>query len=353
MSISAQLSIPCRSKGIDSLKWRVLLVDKEGIFPKDRLLTALKAPEMKTRKLYREVVDYACSEVVAIDELDQATLLVAQWALRADEITDDLLLFIDRRTRNLLQYALIDNKEEFLRGARLALKNYGNEMLRHEVRKIRARVALQEIAAMLDPEAMVPSLVSFSLEYLGCDFVQKWLLAQKREVHSDNAKSRTEALRNIRNVGASLVGDRRRIKKRKYAYWRLGMMYAEMKQSIQGFRTHTKKGTFNKEFFELYCEMHQIPSIYISAITNPNRPAGQLVLDIFVEQGLISDTKAFRDFQPTIGKIQKKHFQSRNVLGIALELSPLVFEVIDLPRTNPYLAAGYDPAWVLNRAHID
>lgn len=351
----AKLFIPNKiDGGENALNWRLGLIDKEGIYDGQKLLNQFKlALGTKLERSEKDtLVAIARSSDIILDEIEHATLWVTDKLLQANTLSEDLILTLDQQSKLFLKNNSIKNRNEYIKRTRSNLKNHGETMLRVDVRKIRAKLAFQEIITLIAPDKMVPVMVAISTKYLASDFIQQWLRLQRYNLQNKSVALRTLATKNLEQLSKSITGDKRKLKKRQYSYWRMGLIYENLVAYIKGFRRLKEENEFDLEDFKIFCEVHKIPSIYETAILDSKRAPSQLALDIMVEQDLIDDPKAFREFQPHINKLQEKHFNC-NVLSIANELSPILFHFMDLPTTHPDIWAAHDPFAVLERLPIN
>lgn len=133
----AKLFIPFTEDHSKAFQWRLWLIKQNQIYPIETLINHLQQAKShfldeSTRK---DVVRFAKSDSVVLDELELTTLIVTGWLLEAETIPENKLLFIDRRSRNLLKYASIKDPREYLTYTRKNLKRQGEELLTYEVAK--------------------------------------------------------------------------------------------------------------------------------------------------------------------------------------------------------------------------
>jgi hypothetical protein len=346
----AALFIPFRKEDQGALTWRLSLINEHKVHSAGSLIQHLKLAQTGSLEeaTRTELIRFATSSAIIPDEFELTTLIVAGWLIEAGTMPKKKLLFIDRKARSLLTYDLSKKEDEDdIKNLRSNLTRYGQRLLKNEVLKIRAKLAFQELVALVAPDEMIPALVELTPSYLSCSFVQNWI--RKNRLHQLNGirEIREAASTNMTHLAKTLPGNRRQ-KKRKYPYWRIGILYEDLADSIAGFRKQLSKGTLNLQYFDLYCDSYEVPNIYRKPMLSFEYAPRQLALDIIVGRGLLPDTKAFLDFQPHITEIQNKHFGGK-VLSIAMELSPIIFDFLDLPKCFPEVVENLNPWAILER----
>ena len=182
------------------------------------------------------------------DEYEIALLTVVTWLRDAETMPEDRFLRIDLKTASTARF--VSNPKQYIDQMRSNRKTYADAVLNLEGVKLRAKLALREIAAIVSPDEIIPGLVTTSISYLGCSFVQRWIrqqkqmaLAEKKSVERDRARS------NLEQLSTSIKGNYRSIRRRKYSYWRLGLIYANLSSKIRGARQHHAAGTLDRDFF--------------------------------------------------------------------------------------------------------
>lgn len=349
----AELFIPDKDDGINSLNWRIALVHREDLYPSNKMIENLRAAKNKelTEGRRKALVELARSENIVLDELETTTLIVTKWLLEADTMSLKRLLFIHRQSRVFVALTGEKNVDEYFKGTRGRLKNYGEQLLRREVMRIRAKLALQELVAMMAPDELIPDLIAISPKYFESRLTQRWIKIQQIYSRSDDKPKREAASINLKRLIKSIDGDKRSARKRRYPYWRIGMHYEDLLGNIKGFRRLRAEGAFDKEYFEMFCQRYEIPPHYPDLMLDPRKAAGQLAIDILVAKGLINDARSFEEFRPFINNIQKKHFKG-GILSVANDILPVISDFLDLPRTHPEIVLALDPMSVLEQVPI-
>jgi hypothetical protein len=298
----------------------------------------------------KELINLATSANVLPDEYEITLMIVTKWLLESETMSENMLLAIDRKSKVLVEN--VKDRSNYLEYNRKNLVKYGQTLLKNEISKIRAKVAFMELVALIAPDEMIPILVNLSTKYLGSEYVQKWIVIQQQVSHfSSKQKLKNDASENLTKLTRAIEGDRRKTKKRKYSYWKLSLVYENLSSYIKGFRKQNVDGKLDKEFYKMFLEHHEVPSQYHQLILTSNSSPKQLTLEIMVSMGLIENEKAFKDFQPTINQLQKKHFNG-NVLSIADEIKPIVFDFIDIPTRHPESIRAIDPISVLEKVPL-
>lgn len=350
----ANLFIPTAEEGKNSFLWRLKLIDHVSLYSGQKLLDAFKAVKTSGPKipLVKDLVELANSESVVLDEYETTLVTVINWLCDAETMPEARFLKIDRKTRHMSQF--VKDAKEFIQQMRKMRSDYGNSLLKSDGVKIRAKIALQEVVGVMAPDQIIPNLVKLSPTYLGCAAVQKWIRQQRAAALSPTRSTERElARKNLESLSISIQGDYRATRiHRKYSYWRLGFIYADLSANIKGAREKLAERTLDNDFFNMYCDHHEIEKAFRVLMLDKKIAAKNLALEIMVNKGLIPEPKAFKDFQPIINKIQKKHFNGE-VLSIADELLPIVMDFMDLPSRNPDIIAAFDPYRILERVPLN
>lgn len=350
----AHLFIPSEVEGHDSILWRLKLIDHIGLYSGQKLLDVLSSVKSSGTKtpLVRDLVSLANSDSFVLDEYETTLVTVINWLYEAESMPEERFLKIDRKTRHMLQF--IEDPESYIQMMRKLRSDFGKTLLKSEGVKIRAKIAFQEVVGVLAPDQIIPNLVRLSPTYLGCSAVQKWIRQQKAAALSPTSSTeRIAARKALEKLSASIKGDYRAARThRKYSYWRLGFIYADLSANIKGAREKLAECTLDKDFFNMYCDYHKIYVPYRVLMLDKKIAAKNLALEIMVDKGLIPETKAFKDFQPIINKIQKKHFDGE-VLSIADELLPIIIDFMDLPSRHPEIVVAFDPYRILAKVPLN
>jgi hypothetical protein len=232
--------------------------------------------------------------------------------------------------------------KELLANRKEILKGFPAMLLEMDGPRIRACLAFKEIVALFDPDVMIPHLVKMSPKYLASPLTQKWI--KKQQYQSRFNESATEAdvaTKNLKNLNKAILGDKRQIKKRERPYWKVAFMYDDLTGYIEGFRRHKAEGKLNQKFFDIYIEQREIPPRFKDLILSSFPSPSEVAIEIMIAKKVIKSEKTFREIQSKINKIQKRHFNG-NMLQIASDLRPVVFDFIDLPGTNPEFIGRLD-----------
>ena len=355
----ARLFIPNPKSGIDAFRWRISLVEAEEVFSGEELtlLLSKQGRDSLGQKRIKEVVKYSISKEIVLDEYERTLLFLTNLLIYADSLPLDWV--IDLQPECSVGYT--SNKSKLkeqlqqdpvaLGKYRETLKRYGDCFLGREIKKIRAKIAMQEIVCALAPNSLVPVLVSLSTSYLGCEFVQVWLRKNQEQYLIGSKEEKEKAKENFSVLFKALKGDKRKIRSRTYEYWRLCWYFEDVSSQIRKFRLAKKRGDFDAASFRLFCEFKKIPKSLLRLVLDDNYAVKDLALEIMTDKKMIENPKAFRDFQPLVNRLQKKHF-GENILLIADELIPIEIKFLDLLTIRPEITAGFDPAPILQLVQL-
>jgi len=358
----ARLFIASEVNQIEALKWRIALIKKHKLLPIPELLNLItrlnknstNPPTINERTAFTKL---ALAEEFDIDELDLAAMFIANLLLQKNEISDDHAIIFDKMARVIMETRDL-SKDEFLEShrshielAKSNLKMYANNLLEFEISNIRARLAMKEIAAFIDPDKMIPHLVSISPKYLASHLTQKWIRKFQYLRRFGKKTEKESAQKNLKLLTKAISGDGRKAKARKRPYWKLAFFYENVSSHILGFRKGHKEKNFDDEYFDLFCEHFEIAPAYRDIILFGKVTPKELTLEIMCDLGHIESPKTFREIQPHLAKIQEKHYDGK-IISIASELDPYLFRFIDLPTQHPELIERMDVFSVLEKVRI-
>lgn len=327
---------------LEAVKWRLNLIRQEKVYSFDDLVTLLKKASNETiaseekKNLFKSAL---CNDLT-FDEYNEAILFVISFLKNIETKPYSFICEVDHMSKvlstsnGISKEEYIKNNKEYLDITRRNLKQHRVRLINTEVKKMRAVLAFKEIVAMINPDKMVPHLIKITPKYLSSDLTQKWIRQFRYFSHFGSDKEKTVADKKLKELFNAIKGDKRGSQKRNYSYWKLSLIYYDLSGYIVGFRKQKKEGKLDKELFEIYCKLQKINNIHKNCILNSNEAAHNLALEIMINQKLIPSPKAYKDIQPHVSKLQKKHFNG-NILGIARELIPVIVDFLDVPKKHP------------------
>lgn len=347
----ASLRLPAGTNGKDLLHWRLRLIEKMKICDLPALLKAGEAHvnnrlDSSERKRW---VRLAMSHEVVMDDLEYAALVATAILLGADKMSDEMVLTYEQY-QSKKQYNGIDLKTvatenpEYVQFARETVRFQGQVGLMTVGSRVRAKFALQEIVAVLSPDEMIPFLVGQSEKYLSCPTVQGWLRLKKEQAQFADLRTRKKAAELLKAFTRSLIGDRRSKKPRRYSYWYLHRTVDRITAEVKFFRAQAKKGSVDKSHFDVFCSYWKIPNHLRPLVISKNPSPKDMALEILVALGRIKNPKSFREFQPEINRLKRKHD--------GIEYLPIIESMIDFPFTNPEIAALISIGSVLEKVSL-
>ncbi len=352
---SSALFIASEIDQIRHLLWRVKLIHSLEIYPAEKLVPLLRRINKGSSKPLplkerQEFSKLAINKKYDIDEFDQAVLFTIALLKNPSGISNEVAIKTDRimnfkfKMYNgaIEDFASDADIKSALEYRKLSLKKYADDLISIDGARIRAYLAFKEIAALFDPDTMIPHLVGITPKYLASPLTQKWIFKQQH--NSKYGKNKTEiieATSNLLLLSKAITGDKRKNKKRERPYWKLGFIYDDLVRYIDGFRRQQIENNIDHQFFEMYCADRKIPKQLKKLILAMSPTSSELAIEIMINNELIKSEKTFREIQPKLNLIQKRHFQG-NILGIASDIRPLVFDFIDIPGTNPEIISGID-----------
>ncbi len=358
----AKLYIASEQWQIEAIKWRLALIEKHKIYPISDLRKMLSrltknSTDKPTQEERKKFSKYAIDEKFSIDEFDQAALFAIKLLIKDSDFTDSQVVNLDRHLRtffkikggNLTEFC--SQNRQHIEFAKTNLKSHGHFLLENEASKIRSYLALKELAAVFDPDTMIPHLVAISPKYLASHLSIKWIRLQQYHSQFGNTTDSNRANRNLKNLQKAITGDKRAHKKRERPHWHVLFVYDDLSGYISGFRRHKEEGKLDKDFFDMYCEDRKISDFHKRHIVNSEIHACELAIEIMIESGQIKSEKTLREIQTKLSKVQQRHFGG-SILGIADDIRPVVFDFIDLPSTKPEIIAMANVLEVLEQVKI-
>ncbi len=358
----AKLFIPSEVTDGEAVRWRLQLISRNEIFDAEKLIKLLKKISKSSISKITEaersgLIDQALDEKNQLDEYDVTVLFVTNCLSSADTMTDKSLPLFDKFSRVQMDVEkitfdqLLKRNPEYFKSTRANLKSYSETLLKHEIPKMRAKLALKELATLFQPDIMIPHMVGISSVYLASPLTQKWIRAKQYLSKFGDEVQKQMARQSLRHLSKSVEGDHRKLKKRELPYWKLGLIFEDLSLSISGFRSWKKEKKFDVEYFKAFCRMWQIGETLSDIIVSGKEPPRELALSIMIERGDIKSAKSFREIQPFLTKLQKKHFGGK-ILGIAGDLVPVIVDFLDVPATHPEIIAKFNLMEVLERVRL-
>ena len=339
----SKLFIPYHEKNQDqSIRWRLKLIKKTKVYPYDKLIKLLQKGSQKLISVAEKqnTVSEVSSDKFNLDEYDETVLLVSTLLKDIENKSFESVLQLHRTSRILYEISSmakedwIKENKGLLEIARNTLAVYRSNLINGEVQRIRSLIALKELIAFIDFDRMIPHLISITPNYLSSKVVQSWIRKHQHLHLFGNQDEQKIGEENLNKLFRSIKKNRHSFRPRKYDYWKISLTYTYLSSTIKGFRKHKKNNDLDNGMLEAFCEHSQLTEINRNRILNNEMSVSELALDIMIDQGLIETSKAFKDFQPYISKLQNKHF-SCNILNIANELIPALVDFLDYPKKDP------------------
>lgn len=354
-TLSANLFIASEPHQLRDLQWRVKLVDNQNLYPAKSLMALLArigkdSKNPPTPKERQEISRLAISEKFEIDEFDQAVLVTIALLKNPKGISNELVIQTDtimnlefkEYNGPIDKFVAQPKINELLEFRKANFRRHADVLAEHDIPRIRAYLAFKEIAALFDPDAMIPHLVGITPKYLASPLTQKWMLKQQyNSKYGKSKKEINEANQHLKSLTKAISGDKRQNKKRVRPHWKIGFVYDDLVNYIEGFRRRQSESKLDRQFFDIYCQQREIPKDLAALILAKNPTSSELAIEIMIHKGIIESEKTFRVIQTKLNKIQKRHFNG-NILGIASDIHPVAFNFIDLPGTHPELVSQID-----------
>lgn len=335
---------------IATLRKRIRLIKKYDLYDIDSLVSIIRNPT-ENKNLVLALTKYAKSNAIQLDEYERALLIycrIIHENLSIEKVAkySNFLIHcrsLDKR-RDDADFALAHSK--LIKRELDKMVDYKNIIIKLDFPKMRAKVALIEIAAAMNPDVFVPNLIAYSVKYLSCNFVQNWIRNTKYRLYKDPQNRNLNLIKN--EFGKSIWGNRN-LKPRLYDYWRIYSNYAKIQAAISRIRLGDIE--IGKDEFKNLCKLNNIPRSYQNLILDKKVSIKQLALDIMAENKTLKDPKSFKEFQSFIAQLQKKHFNA-SMGGIENEVIPELIPFLDLPGKMPQEFSLYSLFDQLQRIEI-
>ncbi len=281
------------------------------------------------------------SDEYGFDEVYKIKLAVVNVLLKIEELSDAIVLEIDPSSNQLmrLQKGNIHALEEIkssqnIQRTRLLLKKYGESLKPQVIKEVKDRLALLEIFTRILPNDLIPDLITICPRYLGCPIIQKWISQNQYNSKYGDEKQTIMSEDLLRKASKALLPDKRQLSKRTTYYWGLDKYYHNLTDYIKHYRNSYSEEKFDKEEFEIFCDVWKIPTIYEDHFISNEMGPKELALEIMESLNMVASARAFREFQPKINMYKKKH-EGVKMMGIInnfLDCSISAPRLIDNPQ---------------------
>lgn len=297
------------------------------------ILKLEKYPEHEASKIIKDFssVDFG------FDDIYKLKLATCDLLLNIDQKSDRLVRFLDWQTREMSKLKNIEGvdfsgdfySEGYVNSRRVELRKYGERLLINTKKEITERLALLEVFARLLPNDLIPRLIEVCPKYLGCPFVQKWIMTNQYLSICGNKEQRTISTELIKRLSKAMLPDKRKIKKQVIHYWELDQYYHKLTGYVKGHRLAKKENRLDVQYMNIFFDVWKIPDEYKGHFVSEEVGAKELVLSIMISKGMIASESSFREFQSKINKLKQKHF--------GVEFMLVLENILDLPIHAPQI----------------
>jgi hypothetical protein len=334
--VESFLSIPSQD---EQFKIRFRIIKHQKILTLSEFEQFKKSFQARDRGGLQEILQIASAQINEIDHLAMGL----SYLFMQDMLPDRIVKTFSTSLRQLSRInQVLQNKECFqisnedFNQARLELKALGKKIGDEAFLRVRTKLALLELCAVVLREPIFLKLISITPLYFADAIIQKWLFDLKYHSEYGTPTMSRNARKNFKLIHKAIEGDKRK-KKREYSYWQIHSQVNELVAYCEGF----KKLKNHKEAvadFKLFCKIWKIPTCYQSIIKNPPsryRKFKTLVLDILCEQGILEDRKTYDNV--ILPHIQKLEEQYRPLILLLQPFLDLTTRNPDVLSSIPYL----------------
>ena len=264
-----------------------------------------------------------------ITEIDTAILTLAGWLQNLDKSDQQTRDLIFRHARIFLSKSgPVDDAD-----IPLLLKLNAVMLVEDEIPRIRAKIAIQELAGSLLPDQLIPRLVEISPRYLQCQRVQAWIEQTQRIAWYSNEKEKRDAGSALARLAKAIQGDGRSRKTRQYAYWETVQHYKDLTQAITDLRAEHFQNNVSAIALNKFCEKWSISEDRQRMVLSyeiGQKPT-EVAVNILMDKNMIGNKKAFQDLQTAACRMNRRRKHDFRVQTYLVEA------FFDLPTRHPEL----------------
>jgi hypothetical protein len=218
----------------------------------------------------------------------------------------------DKEILSIGKFYYSDPSEVSINEIRYSLQQSGIFFAGQYLQKIRAKIALIELAAILNPAKIVHVLLILSPSYFGSLFVQDWIRKNQFGARVGTSRDNKNSIRNLRNISKAINLDNRKPTARKYDYWYLERIYTQLVTDIK----YARKDWHHKDkkmrdhaqvHFNITCDASSLSEDVREGIANDTTTPANYAIEIMIDRGLIQAESNFRDIQSQVTRLKKKH----------------------------------------------
>ncbi len=351
ISNPSRLFIPSANPADPAFQWRLDLMWQEpselsGLDHRRIYLDA--ANEAKSGPLSQATIEtilaLANDDAFRITEIDIAILTVTGWLHNPEEIRPKTRsLLIHRARESLCESGPVEEAD-----IRHLFKLEAAMLLEDEIPRIRAKLAVKELAASLLPDQLIPHLIEISSRYLDCGRVQSWIEQTRTIARYSKNKTKRDAELALSQLTRAIQGDGRSRKIRKYAYWKTVRQYNDLSREIAGLRAEHFHKRISSAVLNDFCERWGIPKMLQGLILScytANKPK-EATLTLLIDKKMIESGRAFKDLQMAVSRMEK-----RRACDFRIK-SKFVEEFLDVPTRHPEMIDYGQHCQMLESVHL-
>ena len=116
-------------------------------------------------------------------------------------------------------------------------------------------------------------------------------------------------------------------------YWKNDKYYHKLTSYIVGYRKAKIEGRLETENMKMFLDIWKIPKEYHDHFIGKEIAPKDLAIEIMISKGMIKSEKAFRDYQPKVNKLKKKHsgVDLMLILEDGLDVKTMVPGILEQP----------------------
>ena len=271
--------------------------------------SSLKKPNSPIYKL-SEALKISDNEYAILHALNEIKILIQRSDPKLFILIDDEYKYFERvmllntdyqghpdldRTFDPQQDIEIDDEE--FRRLELTLDYYKA----YFAKKIRAKLAVLEILATIEPLKFIPELLNISLKYLNDPLTAKTILNCRRNIFLKN-----ESKLFIKSLCKCLQFDSRKNQAKKFSHWQISSEYQKYLEIIPDLKKMSKKELDLDSCAYIYFSTEQCSEI----ISGQKISNGDLAISIVMKKYKIQNHKIIREANTATNKFFENFFES-------------------------------------------
>ena len=331
--VKTALGIPAVND-VDGFNWRIALIETTGIADPQDYQAALASngsdggTEFRSRKLLET------AQALSIDEYDRAILAYYAFLSKVEggKLSFPVVGVFDQKLNVRVNHGpkLSFDELQTLKETRFdELTALKAEIHRDELPRIRAKLAVHELTALILGERYFPNLIAITPRYLASEVIQVWLAKKQACLHASRGEIVEVAKAQLKLVSEALTAPTPHKQRRRLSYWKIDAAYYDLTEQISRFR---KDGYFKvkeTDEYRVFKKQYRVPEEMEGLIFGKSPTSSDLALDLMESAEIIPSPKSYKNIQPAITEMKSK------LRGRKLNAEIKVF--MDIVSTHPAL----------------